>query len=469
MDESKRERPEQEANSLDNVTGEDPAEVGAPTPPVTKPFAFSFDQAFSTFLAAVRKRGHVREQTNFDISDKNALKAQKIDLAWVANARAAYEWKSRTPFAAVLCGLVARASNPAADPMSLQAGSGTHGYSATRLWKDVIRAVGEGKVSLRQLKDQPFNNSPFNGKRRLSTDWENVSGQNKSAIEAAYKMLEQVERMDRDSATSALEAFLIAAPNPPSPKREPAFESELTPDIAAKVTISLVDFADAVVTFIESNSDDGRRAQAFVVACLEVALPGRVMTPASVNDPSVSAPGDVKTYFQGQSKSLGPVYVEVKDRLIRKVDVTQFVQEVARHDDQATACYAALANRESDEARLPQKAQIPSGSALSREFAIPVVVWKTPLDLMVQAIAWAAIPVPLFIWRCAHNYRKWLAHLDTGKANSPAIWSTQLDSWGLVDDSDEAPAVADIGSASALNSGQQLSTDGANTQVRGNG
>jgi hypothetical protein len=409
-----------------SIVGEEQTHQGASD---EEYFKFPIDEAETTLMGLLGRREAIKSVAEFDLDDEEFIARHDLDEEWISHSRTAYKWATRSPLAIVLCGLLARAASEDVDPLSLQQSSGDYGYNASGLWKEVIVKLAGSHISLRQLKDQPFNNSPFNGKRRLGTDWESMSSRSVVPIAQAYAMLTEVEQMDSKSAERALLSFLLAAPNPASLSVE-------SPDLLGEVpqlSVDLVEFCDSVATFIKLNSDDGRRAQAFVTAAIEVALPGRVTTPASIHDPSRTSPGDVKTHKAHDVSSVGPFYVEVKDKPVRAAVVRMFLESVRSFDVNASAGYAAFANGVAAEKSLDEGSRIPSAEELTRSSGIPCVVWRSPLDLMSQVVSWSGLPVSKAIWLCAHNYRKWLRHIDTEKAASPAEWDKYLLAWGFLD------------------------------------
>lgn len=375
------------------------------------------------------RRDALRNEPDFDPDDAQFLHKHGLSGEWISHGRAAYQWKVRSPLALLLCGLLARATDANVDPLSIQANSGDYGYNAAGLWKDVIVKHASGRISLRKLKNVPLNNSPFNGKRRLETNWQNTSSTSKEVISELHELLTQVDAMSPSQAEAALLAVFLVAPD----SAEMVGRARPRQDVSHPHLVSLVEFADVVANFISLNSDDGRRAQAFVTACLEVALPDRITTPSSINDPSRNSPGDVKSLLSAKTKDVGPLFVEVKDKLARRPEVEQFIREVQSYDGQASAGYAALANTPAAESAIALHSQIPAAEELTKSTGIPVVVWKSPLEMLTQATAWSGLPTSEAIWLCAHNYLKWLDHLDTGKNNSPADWQERILSMGFLD------------------------------------
>ena len=128
-------------------------------------FIFPIDKAETVFLEVLDQRRAILSMDNLSLAEDEL--PTNLSLDWVKNSRIAYSWATRTPLAMVLCGLLSRASNPVVDPYSLQEGSGEFGYNAHGLWSSVIYKHGYGIINLNRLKEIPFNNSPFNGKRKL--------------------------------------------------------------------------------------------------------------------------------------------------------------------------------------------------------------------------------------------------------------------------------------------------------------
>ena len=390
---------------------------------------FSTSLAEENFMSLLDRRDALRNEPDYDPDDAQFQHKHGLSGEWITNGRTAYQWKVRSPLALLFCGLLARATDANVDPLSIQANSGDYGYNAAGLWKDVIVKHASGRISLRKLKNAPLNNSPFNGKRRLETNWQNTSQASKEVIPELHEMLTQVDAMCPSQAEAALLTVFLVAPD----SAGTLGRATLRRDISYPQLVSLVEFAESVANFISLNSDDGRRAQAFVTACLEVALPDRILTPASVNDPSRKSPGDVRSLISAEVRDVGPLFVEVKDKLARRPEVEQFIKEVRSYDGQASAGYSALANSPAAESAVPLHSQIPAAEELTKSSGIPVVVWKSPLEMLTQAAAWSGLPTSKVVWICAHNYLKWLEHLDTGKNNSPAAWKKRILSMGFLD------------------------------------
>ncbi|GMA37551.1 restriction endonuclease, SacI family [Demequina litorisediminis] len=257
---------------------------------------------------------------------------------WAEVSREVYGWaQAKTYLAAVLCGLVARATDARANPLSLQVGddAGTFGYAATSLWQ-VIQGVAHGRVDLRSLKSQPFNNSPFGGKRILSSDWANVAPRNRPLLARTVSLMANVAEMSRSDAAQALRDFLSAVPDATLPS---VLEAHL-----ATSHLDLVAFFESLETFLLDDGENGRRAQAMVAAAISLVHPLGTFTPKSVNDPSRTTPGDVSVTGVTSLGRRRGLYVEAKQKYTPAEWVGQFAHELAERDPAGVGAYAALVN-----------------------------------------------------------------------------------------------------------------------------
>ena len=265
-----------------------------------------------------------------------------VPNAWATVAREVYAWtKAKTYLAAVLCGLVARATDDQANPLSLQVGEdeASHGYAATSLWQ-AIQGVAQGRIDLRQLKSQPFNNSPFGGKRFLSVDWENVAAFNRPVLARTVHLMETVANMTQPEAAAALRSFLWAVPDARG-------AHGVKVDLFAS-RVDLEAFFDSLDAFLLDDGENGRRAQAMVAACLAMVHPDHVDTPRSVNDPSRTLAGDVRVVGQLAGPGRLALFAEAKQKLTSP----EWVGALCRGDQgQGTKrrwCVRRLGQREGD-------------------------------------------------------------------------------------------------------------------------
>lgn len=342
---------------------------------------------------------------------------------WAGIAAEVYAWKrAKTYLAAVLCGLVARATDGLANPLSLQIGedASSRGYAATSLWQ-VIQAVAQGRIDLRQLKSQPFNNSPFSGKRYLSTDWENVAAFNRPVLARTVELMELVARMSRLEAGEALRSFLWAVP-------EPVEDDAVVIDLAAS-RIDLAAFFDALDTFLLDDGENGRRAQAMVAAALALVHGQRVDTPRSVNDPSRSLAGDVRV-VGGSGSDRRVLFAEAKQKLTLPEWVSHFADEIRGKESGGVGAYAALVNARAM-ARSRRSAPLPEWRSILSQSGVLMTIWDNPADMLREALVWSALDVREGVGRFVELYVQFLRHVEV---EQPTVdeWLQKAAAFGVV-------------------------------------
>lgn len=326
---------------------------------------------------------------------------------WAHVAYEVYEWhRAKTYLAAILCGLVARATDDQADPLSLQVGGQPGGYAATSLWQ-VIQAHAQDRVDLKQLKSQPFNNSPFSGKRRLEASWDNVATFNRPRLERTVDLLNEVAQMSRDEARAALRSFLYAAP---------AARGRVTIGVELpEGRLDLAKFFEALDHFLLDDGENGRRAQAMVAAALSLVHGESVTTPASINDPSRSEPGDVRVVATGADGVRRALYAEAKQKLVFPEWVEQFVEEVRDSTANGTVAYGALVNDRANE-RARRATSLPDWRGLVSRFGVVSVVWTNAAEMVRDAIIWSGLDASTAVVRFVELYANFLMHVEAGPA-----------------------------------------------------
>lgn len=325
---------------------------------------------------------------------------------WASVAEEVYGWRAKTYLAAIMCGLVARATDARANPLSLQVGDpGSFGYSAPTLWQ-IIRSYAQGNVDLRNLKNQPFNNSPFYGKRLISRDWENVSPANRPILERTVELLERIAEMDGDQAVSALRGFLYNVPDDPARRKVGVLTAE---------RLDLVGFFDRLNLFLESDGEQGRRAQAMVAAALALVHPDRIDTPRSVNDPSRKLAGDVRVLGEHPDSGRYALYAEAKQTRVEPELVDQFADEVRRSDDAGVAAYGALVNARSY-ARSRRALPLPSWREVLAQRGVVMAIWEDPAVMVRDALVWSGLDIRTGIGMFVERYVSYLQYIEVDVA-----------------------------------------------------
>lgn len=332
--------------------------------------------------------------------------------AWAGISKEVYAWpQAKTYLAAILCGLLARSVSASADPLALQVSdaSDSGSYNAHAVW-EIIRGHAQGRVFLRNLKGLPFNNSPFNGKKRIATDWGNVSPRNRDKLSRTVELLDQVAAMDTDEAREALRSFLIAAPDPP------------TSDVfGASVGVQGVDLNalfEEIEMFLQDNAENGRRGQALTAACFALLHGDVVDTPQSIHDPSRTSPGDVRV-VRSEPPRLA-LFAEAKQKIVQGEALSSFATEVHAFDPQGVTGYAALVNeRVAAAGRARREVSLPHWRQILNDTGTLMAVWDNPADLIRDAIVWSALDVRTAVARLAALYEHYLMHVEVDQKTIP--------------------------------------------------
>lgn len=351
------------------------------------------------------------------LAQRDADRRNKVvaDAFWASVAVEVHQWpRARTYLAAVLCGLVARATDERANPLSLQVGEeGTFGYAATTLWQ-TIRSHAHGRVDLRNLRNQPFNNSPFSGKRTISTDWENVSPANRLVLDRSVELLERVAAMSREQAEIALRGFLYHVPDDPG---------RGAVDVTTSEEIALPTFFEGLELFLESDGENGRRAQAMVAAALALVHPERVDTPESVNDPSRTFAGDVRVLGNAPPDGRYALYAEAKQVRVTPELVDQFADEVRRADRVGVAAYGALVNARSA-LRSRRATDLPQWREVLDSRGVVMALWEGPAELVRDALVWSGLDIRTGVGRFVERYVHFLQHVGSEQATVDELTTT---------------------------------------------
>lgn len=326
------------------------------------------------------------------------------DGRWDMVAKEVYGWsRAKTYLAAIICGLVARATDERADPRALQS-SAPYGYAAASLWK-VFLAHAQGEIDLLNLKGAPFNNSPFYGKRRVSADWENVATANRPILERTLELLDEIALMDQDKAKSALRGFLYSVPDHADKGR-----------LVAKVdSLDLKSFFVSLDLFLLDAGEGGRRAQAMVAAAMALVHADKISTPQSVNDPSRTIPGDVRVTGDDQDGRRLALFAEAKQKRISREDIGTYADEIKQYDPRGLGMYAALVNDRSS-ARSERVKPLPDWSQILESEGVLMTVWSGPQEMVREAIVWSGLAADVAVARFVELLASYLQHVEVDES-----------------------------------------------------
>ncbi len=272
--------------------------------------------------------------------------------------------------------LLAKATNPAVDALALKATSGPKGYSARTVGHKVLvpGAVQFG-YDLRATGREPLNNQPFFRYDRID-EIDRIHARARPYLPdliAACTALNQLEALQ---ARAALAAFLRV--------RIDAASAQGPVDLRG-TGLSMSDLVEKTTTFITSNTEGGRRGQAFVAAAFDL-VSSHVRT-SRVNDPSRRMPGDVQVLARG----VPVLAVEVRQKLVSSEEAMHFALSL-REGGVATGLIAMLdpSQPSLDEHRVLIDAEALHGVFLTLSYGVQsmlgaAAVWGgRPLDAVLK-------------------------------------------------------------------------------------
>ena len=335
--------------------------------------------------------------------------ADALPTAWRTRSITVQSWP-KTHFAAVIASLVARVADSQANPLSLQKADGAVGrYSAASVW-NIFYARARGEISVNRLKASPFVNGLYDQRKTLSRGW--TDNDNGRRVDEIVGWMEELAATSPEQARAALDAFLFEVP-----------DAEVASEAAFEFGDDLV--PTEVLPFIEGflarDAELGRRAQAFVAACLAMVHGVEaVYTPVSIHDPSRRVPGDAS--LTGGSFQLA---AESKWQTIGPADLREFSETVAEKTDGGTALYGALVNADSG------KPLATSWRHVTEVTGTLTSIYDDPATLFRDAIVWSGLPFGPAVVKFFGIYRHFLQRLEV-RPSSIVEWDQCAESLNIV-------------------------------------
>ncbi|MGC5344024.1 restriction endonuclease, SacI family [Streptomyces sp. DT171] len=246
-----------------------------------------------------------------------AVEGVGLPEEWVYLAQLLREEKAPRTYTPALCvALLARACNPAVDPLSIKGEYSNRTYSHRNLAHGVLVPLSvELGFDLKATGREPLNNQPFFRYDHYS-EIERIQN---SARPYFIRLQDALERVDaegytRRQAQSALAAVLTVCIDAGRKKRRVVSGSSI-------VETSLIFQTESFVT---TGSGIPRKLQACVAAALDMTYPE--VASRRLNDPSRDFPGDVHALREDGTPLLA---VEVRGKAVTLQELEQFVRSVA--------------------------------------------------------------------------------------------------------------------------------------------
>ena len=300
-----------------------------------------------------------------------------VDSAWFEKverlSQLCEEGGSRTHIAFLGTVLVAKAMNLEVDLFAIKpqhAPDKPNSFSARSLCHSVlVPLANELDISIGVTGREPLNNQPYFRMTRLGDDTP-VHRRSRAAFDFMIRTVEELQRVSsKEEARGALAAFIGERRRHHPRYIIPAGEPSISPSALPA----------AIRALVESDSENGRRAQAAVAGLMDAfAGPARVVS-GRINDPSRRRPGDVCVRAADEPMTWEKVF-EVRDKSVTASDVRIFTASCVNRGVREAAVVAVAEGQ----VRLDAK-QLETASATGIEVTF-FASWESIVD---QALFWA--------------------------------------------------------------------------------
>jgi hypothetical protein len=345
----------------------------------------------------------VREEAEADASALDPSWVEKVETL----SRLCEEGVSKTHIAFLGTAMLAKAMNCDADLFAIKpehAHNNANAYSARTLCHGVlVPLAAELGINIGVTGREPLNNQPYFRMTRLD-DGTPVHSGGRVAFDYMVSLVQELQELPNEAAARvALRAFLTVRRRYQPRYIDEADETVITPDHLLR----------SIISFVGSDSEGGRRAQAVVAGMVDVfAGPERVES-GRINDPSRKYPGDVCV----RSASAPDVWeksIEVRDKPVAASDVQIFGKKCIDMAVREAAVVMVSAKQERlDTASLTRWAD---------GFGLGLTLfhgWESFVD---QVLFWAELPKPVAAGKALGFVHRRLVTVEASPS-AVALWT----------------------------------------------
>jgi len=223
---------------------------------------------------------------------------------------------SKTYTPALGTALLAKATDPVIDPLSIKETYSERAYSQRTLCHALlVPAAVEYGFSIRNTGREPLNNQPFFRYDHISLI-DRVPSRARESLDELRKALSNLDSYSAEDALAALAAFIRVR-----------FEETQTPDekTYGSVMVGADHLVKSVGNFLDENVDRPRRTQAVVAAAFEMIYSDIVTR--RINDPSRDFPGDVQAIADDECI----MAAEARAKAVPESEVRSYVATLQSH------------------------------------------------------------------------------------------------------------------------------------------
>ncbi len=287
---------------------------------------------------------------------------------WTSRVERIAECPSKTYVAALGTALLAKATQPKIDTLSVKSKAGPNAYSMRGVVKVLVEKAQIYGYHLGRTGPEPLNNQPWFGSDRVDR-FENVRRDVQPYQRDMVRYLTDLNSATADEALRALAAFLRLRIHFAEQEREAAGR------LVVEFSSGLGELIEILTIFLREDPEGGRRGQALVAALLDVGN-GEVHL-APINDPTGL---DVSVSEEGRLL-LG---IEVKQKPVLEATALHLAAEaVKREVDKALLVALAPDQRPLDRESIRRDA--------FREHGVLTSVWEGVSELVSEIAMQAPI------------------------------------------------------------------------------
>jgi hypothetical protein len=292
----------------------------------------------------------------------------EVPEIWLSRTQRIADCPSKTYIAALGTALLAKATDPAIDTLTIKSKAGPNAYSMRGVAKVLVEKSRTYGYHLGRSGPEPLNNQPWFGSDRVDRI-ENLRADVQPFHRDMVRFLTELNSATADEALGALAAFLRLRLEFGEEERRAAASLvvEASEDMAALI--------EALGVFLTNDPEGGRKGQALVAALLDLAHEEVSLAP--INDPTgldvtVSEEGRILLGF------------EVKQKPVVEATALHLAEEARLLDvDKAILVVLAPDQRPLDRQRIRIQALV--------EYRVLVGVWESLSEL----VASVALQAPL--------------------------------------------------------------------------
>lgn len=317
---------------------------------------------------------------------------------WLNRVRRIGESPSKTYVAALGTALLAKATDPAIDALTIKSKAGADAYSMRGVVKVLVEKAPLYGYHLGVTKREPLNNQPWFGADRVDRI-QNLRADAQPFHRDLVRYLSELNHAGQSEAQEALAAFLRLRIEFATADRESKSE------LRAAGGGQLEDLLEVLQIYLQGDTDGGRRGQALAAAALD--LSHHDVRLASINDPTSV---DVAVAVGG----MVVLVVEVKQKPVEESDALSVAAEAARRGvDKSLLVAIAPTQRSLDKERIRRQAEADFG------------VLAIAVDNIVDLICGIALHSPLSV----HEFSEKLPARYLDRLREHGVGTAQLQHW----------------------------------------